>query len=446
MNTSDLQARIGQFKRPAMVAGAIGLALWALGGVLAFTGIGGKTFSSGVFFASYIVAYLFWFGVTAGSLSLLMVHHVTGGGWGFIIRRQLEAATRLIPLMAIAFSPIAISVLLGNGSPFWWARPENASDHILGAGQDKYLNVPFFLIRWVIYFVGMFLMARVLDKGSREQDERNDVSIYDRLTNFSAIGLLLYVLLMTFAIVDLVMSLTPHWFSSIIGLLFVAAQGLSTFALMHALVSRLGRDTEALKAVPGGYFRDLGNLTLAFVLLWAYGSFSQYLIMYSGNTAEEAGWFVQRLSNGWQFVGTALVIAHFFFPLIVLIVNSGMKRDPHRLARIGYYLIFMRFVDLVWWIAPTFQTSVAEFLPTIWIYVGAFVGLGGVWLSLWSVQMNKHLKDRPLLPAFDPRLGKTWTFEREKLGASDSSTRSSTAAGANAVANASVNAGEVQHG
>ena len=422
MNTSDLQAVIGQFKKPALVAGAIGLALWLLGGVLALAHIGGETFSLDTFFAAYQVAFLFWFGITGGSLSLLMVHHVTGGGWGFIIRRQLEAATRLIPFMAIAFLPIAITALMGENSLFWWAKPSNFDDHILMAGQGRYLNVPFFLVRWVIYFVSFFLIARFLNQGSLKQDQQKDDTVYERLSNFSSVGLLLFVLLMTFAIVDLVMSLTPHWYSSIIGLLFVAAQGLSTFALMHVLVSRLGRDTDALKAVPNGYFRDLGNLTLAFVLLWAYGSFSQFLITYSGNTAEEAEWYRQRMSNGWQFVGTALVLAHFFFPLIVLIVNSGMKRNPHRLARMGYYILFMRFVDLVWWIAPTFHVSVVSFLPAIWIYIGAFVGLGGVWLSLWSAQMLVHLKDRPLLPAFDPRLGKAWTFEREG-SMHDSSTR-----------------------
>ena len=444
MNTSDLQAQLGRFRKPAMVAGVVGLAVWLLGGVLGLASGEGGMFSLHRFFAAYVVAFLFWFGVTAGSLSLLMVHHVTGGGWGFIIRRQLEAGTRLLPIMAIAFLPIAITVLMGNQSLYWWARPENANDHILSSGQGKYLNVPFFLIRWVIYFVALGAMSRVLNKGSFEQDQRKDDSVYERLTNFSAVGLLLYTLLMTFAIVDLLMSLTPHWFSSIIGLLFVAAQGLSTFAVMHAIVSRLGRNTEALKAVPSGYFRDLGNLTLAFVLLWAYGSFSQFLIYYSGNTAESAGWYVQRMSGGWQYVGTILIVAHFFFPLTVLITNSGMKRNPHRLARIGFYLILMRFIDLTWWVAPTFHSSLANFLPSIWIYIGAFVGLGGVWLSLWSAQMMNHLKDRPLLPAFDPRLGREWTFEREQLGAKDSSTPTSTNTTDTTTNNPT--SGKVQHG
>ena len=424
MNTSDLQAHIGQFKKPALVAGAIGLALWLVGGVLALAKVS-DVFSFNTFFAAYQVAFLFWFGITGGSLSLLMVHHVTGGGWGFIIRRQLEAATRLIPFMAIAFLPIAITALMGENSLFWWAKPSNASDHILAMSQGKYLNVPFFLVRWVIYFAGMFWMARVLNLGSLKQDQQKDDTVYERLSNFSSVGLLLFVLLMTFAIVDLVMSLTPHWFSSIIGLLFVAAQGLATFALMHVLVSRLGRDTDALKAVPNGYFRDLGNLTLAFVLLWAYGSFSQFLIYFSGNTAETAGWYVQRMSGGWQYVGTSLVVAHFFFPLIVLIVNSGMKRNPHRLARMGYFLLLMRFIDLVWWVAPTFHPSLVGFLPAIWIYIGAFAGLGGVWLALWSGQMLHHLKDRPLLPAFDPRLGREWTFERKETAAKNSGTPAS---------------------
>ena len=436
MKYDILQNQLGRMRSSGLTIGAIGLVVWLLGGALALL-MGGGLVSPATFFSAYLIAYLFWFGVTAGSLGLLMLHHVVGGGWGFVIRRQLEAATRLFPFVGIAFLPIALSLFVPGSPLYWWNREASKHDKIL-MEQSPYLNLPFFLARIFIYFAIFMWLAGTLNRGSLKQDQEDDPTVYDYLTNFSARGLLIFTLTMTFAIVDWVMSLTPHWYSSIIGLLFVVAQGLSTFALMLVLVSVVGSNSEELKAAPSGYFRDLGNLTLAFVLLWAYASFSQFLITYSGNTAEEATWYLQRTTHGWNYIGTILIFLHFFLPLLVLIIASGIKRNPHRLAKVGIYIIVLRFVDLFWWIAPTFHQSPMDTLTSIWVYIAAPVGLGGIWLSLWARQLSNHLTTRPLMPKFDPRADHNWIIDKDPhpIMAPVVSTTSSTGMGG----------GEIQHG
>jgi hypothetical protein len=178
--------------------------------------------------------------------------------------------------------------------------------------------------------------------------------------------------------------------------LVVITQGLSTLSLMLVLLGSLMRETPLLERAPSGYFRDLGNLTLAFVMLWGYMSFSQYLITYSGNTAEEIVWYIERSRNGWGYISLALIPLHFFLPFFLLLVGSRMKRDPRRLARVAMYLIVMRFLDLYWWVTPTFRPHLGVGLADL----GTPLLIGGIWLMLWSREVRK----RPLLPLHDPRL------------------------------------------
>jgi len=369
---------------------ATGMAV--VGAVLAVLGF---AMNQDRFFEGYLIGYLFWFGVTAGSLGLLMLHHVVGGGWGFLIRRFLEASTRLLPLMMILFLPILGSILL-HGSLFEWTHAEVVQQDRILQAKAPYLNVPFFIARWVLYFVIFILLASYLRKWGDTQDQRSDRSVFDRLNRTSAGGLVAYVLVTTFLTVDWIMSLTPHWFSSILGLLVVVGQGLSTLALMLCLLALLAGDKPLLRSVPTGFFRDLGNLMLAFVLLWAYMSFSQYLIMYSGNLTEEVPYYVRRASGGWGWISLALIPLHFLLPFLILLVGSNIKRSPARLAKVALFLIVMRFVDLLWWVAPNFRETLAIYPADI----GAPLLLGGIWLWFWA----KEVQGRPVVPLHDPRL------------------------------------------
>jgi hypothetical protein len=293
-------------------------------------------------------------------------------------------------------------VTLGLHALYAWTDPEVAH-HAPVSEKLGYLNVPFFLGRAVIYFVIWMLFAAVLNRLGNTQDERSDPRVTHRLNLISAGGMIVMVLTVTFAMVDWVMSLTPEWFSSIIGLLYVATFALSALAFHLILFYRLNGDRPELHQVPKKYFRDLGNLLLAMVMLWAYLSFSQFLIIYSGNIAEESGWYFRRQNGGWGVISLGLIPLHFALPFLVLLVGSGLKRSPRRLANVALFLILMRHLDLFWWVAPTFRTTL-YFTPSDF---GAPLLIGGIWLWLWAAQ----LKGRKVLPAYDPRLEGNWPLQ-----------------------------------
>src|SRR5437764_15374151 len=314
-----------------MMAAIAGLVLTVIGAIIdpPSAGSPGSPAHPSVFH-SYLYAYMFWFGVTTGSLALLMLHHVVGGGWGYLIRRFLEAATLLLPWMLVLFIPVVIGLLYFG--LYEWARPPAAPDAVLQF-KSSYLNIPFFLGRTVFYFAVWIWLAWKMRSLGAILDQRNDVPVCQRLNTIGARGLVVYCLTITFVVVDWVMSLTPHWYSTIFGMLAIVSQALSTLALMIVLLAYLAGDKLVLREVPSGFFRDLGNLTLAFVMLWRYMSLSQYLITYSGNTHEEISWYVQRRNGGWGFVSLGLIPLHFFLPFILLLVGSGIKRTPKLMAK-----------------------------------------------------------------------------------------------------------------
>jgi hypothetical protein len=238
-------------------------------------------------FRSYLIAYLFWFGIALGCLPLLMLHHLVGGAWGFVIRRILEAGTRTLPLMIVLFVPL----LLGIHSLYEWSDPEIvARDQILQA-KHAYLNVSFFIIRAVVYFAAWIIFAYFLNRWSAEQDATGNPILLRRFQLLSAPGIVVYTLGITFASIDWGMSLEPHWFSTIYGMLFIVGQTLAALAFVIPVAVLLSDSPPASGFMKADVFQDLGNLLLAFVMLWAYISFSQYLIIWAGNLPEEIPWY-----------------------------------------------------------------------------------------------------------------------------------------------------------
>jgi hypothetical protein len=298
----------------------------------------------------------------------------------------------MFPVMLILFAP----VLLGMHQLYEWTHVDVVSQDPVLRSKQAYLNQPFFVGRFVLYFVIWMGLATLLKSWSAALEERADLHAFNRLNILGGFGILIYVLTVTFMAVDWVMSLTPHWFSSIIGLLYVAMQALSTLALMVILWSFLMGGEPLADEVPKRFFRDLGNLMLATVLLWAYMSFSQYLIQYSGNIAEEAPWYVDRRQHWWGILSLLLIPFHFALPFLVLLLGSDVKRTPARLAKIAGFIIFMRFVDLFWWVAPTFRPQLT-ITPSD---IGAPLLIGGIWLYFWAGK----LRGRTLAPLHDPRL------------------------------------------
>ena len=341
------------------------------------------------FFHSYLIAYLFWLGIAAGCLPLLMLHHLVGGAWGFVIRRNLEAGTRTLPLMLLLFLPI----LLGVHSLYEWSHPEVVASQPVLQAKQAYLNVPFFIARAAVYFVAWMAFAFFLNRWSAEQDATGNPLLMRRFQLFSAAGILVYSLTVTFASIDWGMSLEQHWFSTIYGMLFIVGQTLAALACVTAIAVRLSDAPPVSDHVSPHVFQDLGNLLLAFVMLWAYVSFSQYLIIWSGNLPEEIPWYLHRGTNGWQWVAAVLALFHFAVPFILLL-GRGNKRNKKILASVAVAILLMRWVDIYWLIAPAFVTAVRIHVFDVLL----FAVIGGIWLYVFRNQLLK----RPLLPLRDP--------------------------------------------
>lgn len=366
--------------------GAMGLGLAALALTLA-----GAFFSGPQFYRSYLFAYLFWAGMALGCLALLMLQYLTGGGWGLAIRRILEAGTRTLPLVAVLFVPVA----LGMKALYVWAQPEAVAADELLQHKAAYLNAPFFLARAGFYFAVWLGLAWLLHRGSLAE-ERGEAGAMRRLRVLSAPGLIAYGLTATFASVDWVMSLEPHWFSTIYGVLFIVGQALAALALAVVVLQRLSGQPPLKEVVTRGHFHDLGNLLFAFVMLWAYVSFSQFLIIWSGNLPEETPWYLHRLGHGWQWISLALVVFHFAVPFLLLL-SRRTKRAAATLAMVAIGLLLMRAVDLFWLVMPNFY---GDSLRVHWLDVTALAGIGGVWVAMFARQLGRL----PLIPQNDPRL------------------------------------------
>jgi len=365
----------------------VGLAV----GVVALAACGaGWIWSPDQFFRSYLVAYLFWSGIALGCLPILMLQYITGGMWGAVLRRVLESGTRTIPLMAVLFLPI----VFGMHHLYEWTHADVvAQDRILQL-KASYLNVPFFLARAALYFAVWIAVMALLNRWSSAQDENDDPLLGKRLHYASRAGLLLYALTMTFASVDWAMSLEPHWYSTIYGILFIGGQVLSALAFSIPIAALLADRSPLAEIISADVFQDFGKLLLGFIMLWAYFALSQFLITWSGNLPEEIPWYLRRTGGGWQVVSIVLILFHFMLPFLILL-SRDLKRNPKRLAIVAAGLIVLRFVDVFWLITPAFSPAAITFH---WMDPLAAIGLGGLWLYFFVGQ----LKGRPLLPVNDP--------------------------------------------
>ena len=380
--TPRTHPQLDRIQHTSLIAGAIGLGLCLVGAFL----------SPEQFFRSYLFAYLFWIGIALGSFGIVMLHHLTGGGWGFVIRRLLESGTRTLPLMVVLFVPL----LFGLSELYVWARPaEVAADELL-QHKSAYLNVPFFLVRTAVYFAAWISITYCINRWSLEQDRTGERVLTRRLQLLSGPGLVVYALTVTFASIDWAMSLEPHWFSTMYGIMFLIGQVLAALALMIVIAVRLADQEPLSTVVSPARLLDLGNLLLAFVMLWAYIAFSQYIIIWSGNLPEEIPWYLHRTTGGWQGIALFLIIFHFAVPF-VLLLSRATKRKVELLSAVAGGIIIMRLVDLFWLVAPAFhQTGV----QIHWMDLVAPIGVGGIWMWFFIWQ----LKGRSLLPLHDPRL------------------------------------------
>ncbi len=370
----------------ALLVGGVGILLLGLGFLT----------NAPQFFRSYLVGYLLWFGAAIGGLALGMLHHVTHGAWGVMARRVFEACAKTAPLMALLFIPI----FLGREHIYVWANADQVAHDPLLQHKAPYLNSTGFLLRAAIYFAVWLVMTWAVTRWSARQDGEPDARLVRRMRLVSGPGVGVYCLTATFAAIDWLMSLEPHWFSSIYGVHFVAGHAITTLAVTIIVIAYLADRAPLEGRVKPAHFNDYGNLLFAFVMLWTYFSLSQFLIIWSGNLPEETVWYLTRFGHGWHAVALALVIFHFCVPFLVLL-SRFVKRSAQILPWVAGLVLVMRWVDLYWLAAPSFS----ERFTIHWLDIVAPIALGGLWgAAFWHA-----LRSRSLLPVGEPYLEKALT-------------------------------------
>ena len=383
---NSLLRRVGAISLVAGIVGAIGCAAGYGGGSKAFLG-------------SYLVAFLFWLGISLGSMVVCMLHAVTGGGWGLAIRRIAEATYATVPLMALAFVPVAINVR----TFYEWADLSHVEADETLQKKASWLNVEGYETRAVIYFAVWIVTALLLKLLSPNEDPDPDSPRNIWLQRASGVGLILYGFSMTLAAVDWVMSLEPHWYSTMYGVIYWGGQALAGMSFCVLVMSLLEKYPPWNRAVNTVRRHDLGNLLLTMVMFWAYVSFMQYLIIWSGNLPEENVWYLHRSVGGYELVVIVLMGFHFAVPF-ALLLSRDIKQRQQRLMWLVAWLLIMRLVDLYWLVMPgVFPQQLT--LP--WQLPAALVAIGGFWLAIFawplSAIADMPLYDQELMEGADER-------------------------------------------
>jgi hypothetical protein len=386
---TGLRSELRQWRNRAAVVGVAGLAL---------TAVGAFTVSPNQFYRSYLWPYIFILGLSLGTMAWLMLQYVTGGAWGVVIRRPAEAAARTLPLVAVMFLP----VVAGMNNLYQWMPVHHPA---LSTHKAQWLTPGPFLVRAAVYFAGWLALSWFFNRWSAEEDRDGGTAAHRKMGKLAGPGLVFWGLSVSFMSIDWILSLQPEWFSTMFPLLVIAGQGLTAMAFLIALMVLLSFRKPMADVLTPRHLHDLGKFLLAMVMVWAYFSFSQFLIIWAGNLPEEIPWYKVRLNNGWEAVALLLVIGHFALPF-ALLLSRDLKRNFKLLASIAVFVLFMRLVDLFWQISPYFRSAG---FGVSWMDFTAAAGLVGIWLAYFLTQLEK----RPLLPPNEPMLEEALEHGRE---------------------------------
>jgi hypothetical protein len=362
----------------------VGVAALIISGIGAFT-------DPAHFWQSYLFAYIFWAGLTLGCLGIFFLHNVVGGNWGVAIRRLVESGLKTLPLILL----FAIPVFFALGAIYKWTDAGYVKEHFAVGHKAAYLNPFWFIIRTLLYFaIWGFSGYRILGMAN-DHDRTGDPALFKRIKARSAPALLVFVLTTTLAFIDWIMSLEPDWYSTIYAWMFTVGEVLLTFSFLVAVLVLLSKREPFASFLTRQHYHDIGNLMLAFTMLWAYMSFAQFLIIWAENLPDEIPWYVRRFSGGWGYIAWTIAIFHFFVPFFLLLLRF-VKKNPRRLRALALWIILMRILDVFWIVEPAFRQRGLE---VYWTDLVALIGLGGIWLAvfIWN------LKSRPLLASHDPR-------------------------------------------
>ena len=347
------------------------------------------------FYRSYLLGYMLCFELTAGSMALLMLYHLTGGAWGTVIRRVLEAAMQNIWLIVLLFAPI----IIGVHRLYPWSRPEElaGSDHLRFIAH-QYLRLGLWLPRAALYFITFGALVWTLMAFSRRQDREPEANVSPILNAISGPGLVVYFLVTLFLYTDWLMSLTPEWYSMIYGLIFNAGHGLAAVSFAVVIAALLVEHAPMRAVIQREQFLDLGKIMLTFVMVWGWWTYAQWIIYWSGNKPDEIGWYIDRTRGGWEYYGFALIMVAFCIPF-ALLLSRKFKSNPRTLMKIAFVTLLARYMDNFYFIVPAFPDRAGHFHYS-WLDAVVPISLVSFWLALFF----QHLKARPLLALQDPHV------------------------------------------
>ncbi|MDH4070892.1 MAG: hypothetical protein OEV30_10765 [Ignavibacteria bacterium] len=378
------EQRLGTFVKRGMIAGISALAILMAGGVV----------YRQQFFESYLFGFIFWVGLSLGCLGILLLHHLVSGAWGHIIQRMTEAGGRILPYVFLMFAPVVI----GMEFLYPWTDQETmASSHILHH-KEWFLTTRFFLVRSVIYFGAWIFFAYWLSSRSRRQDKTGEAGLTRRMKLFSGPAIVAFVISVTLASVDWMMSLEPEWYSTMYGMHIIVGMILTALAFCIVLLRMFSLQEPYASVLTTRHYHHIGNMLFAFTILWAYMAFSQFLIIWSGNLPEDNFWYIRRLGTGWNIIAVFLLVGHFFVPFVLLLFRNR-KRYIDSLARVAILILIMRFVDYFWLLKPAFSP---EGWTVHWMDILAPIAIGGIWLALFF----REFRSQPMIPLKDPRFSK----------------------------------------
>jgi hypothetical protein len=350
------------------------------------------------FYHSYLVAFTFWTSIGLGGLFFTMLHHLTGSIWSVVIRRISEAAALTLPVMGILFIPI----LLNQHDLYHWSHHDAVAHDAILQMKAPYLNSMFFIIRSVVYFAIWTFLAIRLAQMSKKQDEESDNMIGLKMARFSAPGMIIFALTITFASFDWLMSLNPHWYSTIFGLYYYAGcvMGIFSFFTLTAIYLKRKGVLEGIVSVE--HYHDFGKLMFTFMVFWTYMAFSQYLLIWYANLPEETVWYHQRGVGSWKTFSLVIVFGHFAIPFFALMTRAA-KRSETWLIVMALWLLLFHWLDMYWNVMPTLHPEGVSFS---WMDVTTMIGFAGVFKwAFW-----RRYSSQPVVPIHDPKLQSSINF------------------------------------
>ena len=396
---------IAKVAKIAYISGVIGM--------VAAVGLGALKASEGDhwlhFFHSYLTSYSYFLSIGLGALFFVVLQHLTRAGWSVTVRRLVEFFMSSFPMLTILALPIVGGTAAGYHYLYEWTDPAIVAKDALIQHKEPYLNLPFFLARVISYFAIWLVISKVMFSRSKAQDESGDPAITSSLEKIAPVSMVLFALTMTFAAIDLIMTLDPHWFSTIIGVYYFAGCFLSVLSTLVIVAMGLQSIGKLEGLITEEHYHDIGKFMFAFTFFWGYIAFSQFMLYWYADIPEETGWYLVRQSKTWVIWSIILVVSHFFLPFPGLL-SRHVKRNRSGLLFWAFWILGAHYIDQYYLVMPTLTSihKIKEF-PLGLLDLACFVGIGGLCVGFVASKM----RGQRLVAIKDPRLPECLAHENQ---------------------------------